>query len=145
MPNKNEQSNLANSNTSPSGNNWTSSGIITTTEQMSNYINKGFGVSDVSEFLKVIEGIVKETINKVSPKVLFAKIIKRNDDYHYDIEVLSGDKSGIIHNVLNMTRFDYKAGDYVEIMNTQNNLSTAYISCARSLPPVSATNTTGTM
>lgn len=79
----------------------------------------------------IIRDIAQQEIAKRG-SVILCQVEEQKDEYHYDLTIVP-DKSNIIHNVSNMTRFELSRGDYVYIYKVGNQLNNAFI-CYKIVP-----------
>lgn len=84
-----------------------------------------------NEFIQIIRTMIREEIQRQAPKTYIGKIIQKVGERYYDVAI-SGDDRAIVHSLYNGSVEDnFQYGDYVEIMDTENNINTAYILRAR--------------
>ena len=79
----------------------------------------------VSELVDIIRDIVRQELSGLDQTVL-CKIKKKNSEDHYDVTIVPDDKT-IVKNVVNMTKFELKEGDYVYVYKINNQLSNSFI------------------
>lgn len=83
-----------------------------------------------NEMVTFFKDLIIEVVKGVAPRVHTAEVVgveEENGDKRYDLRIVSDPDSTIIHGIVNNTRYDLKIGDYVDILDTQNDLSVSYI------------------
>ena len=85
----------------------------------------------IGELVDVIREIVRQELSGLDSTIL-CQVKDKTDDHHYDVYIVP-DTRTVIHNVVNMTVFDLKAGDYVYVYKIKNQLSNSFI-CYKVVP-----------
>ena len=105
----------------------------------SKFVNDDYSVVQAaSDSISVLRDIISEEVEKVVPQIRLCEVAAKVDDDHYDLYLIP-DRNQLIRNIVNNTKFELRVGDYVELMDNQNNPSTGFIIGKRIAPPTQQT------
>ena len=79
----------------------------------------------VSELVNVIRDIVRQELAGLDRTIL-CQIKRNNGNDFYDVTIVP-DNDVVVKNIVNMTKFDLKEGDYVYVYKINNQLSNSFI------------------
>ena len=93
-----------------------------------------------NELVDVIRDLIQQELSKRDSTTLCEVVEKVSDD-HYNLCTVS-DPDTILHNVVNMTKFELKIGDFVYIYNLNGQLNNSFI-CYKIIPYIASEVTEG--
>jgi len=84
-------------------------------------------MSAADKMVDVIRDIIQQELNKLDCTIL-CEVTSQVDANHYNVYVIP-DKTSVIYNVPNMTKFNFTPGEYCYVYKIQNNLANSFICC----------------
>ena len=106
----------------------TSAAPVSTVYTENNNTNDLEIVGVASDFVDAMREVIKETVLANAPRIHTAQVIEQVDDNHYNVRVVTASaEDTVVSNIINQCRYDLQKGDYVQLLDSNNNINTAYI------------------
>lgn len=99
-------------------------------------------MSAANDFVDVIRDLIQQELSKRDSTTM-CEILEQVGEDHYNVCTVS-DPDTVLHNVVNMTKFELKKGDFVYIYNLNGQLNNSFI-CYKIIPYIAPSVTQGSV